>query len=390
MKTKLLLMLLVATAALFALSAFSIAADITVPNPGFEERLVFEPTFADGMDKYNKPGQEYWRHFECDNNGGPLRIWNPGAPGSTPQGAFNEGFGGNAAEGEIVVVVRTRYNDDEFHDPPQVRDFEAAVQLLDETFEPNIPYKLPAQVGRPEGYLWNGYAVQLVAGGTNVDGASYQGRVEGGTVVAQDYNTLTVAEGAWVTSTVKYDGTDPNYALAGLPLQIRLCALEDPLFHGTTSTAAFDDVKLEGGGFVDVGPDMATWDGMAVDLTTPEISSDYTGPASTYAWTADPCTSSDFTVDISDPAVATPTVTITKIGPLVGDVAEVKMTLTVDGTLVDDMTIKVYDNACLAGRGAGLYVATDLNGDCVTDLLDLAEVALVWLTDMSATEPQKY
>ena len=123
---------------------------------------------------------ETWRHFESDNNGGPLRIWNPGPPGAEdPQGAMDVGFGGNAPGGDYVVVVRSRYNDDEFHDPPQVRDFEAAVQLLPETFDPTMTYTLSAQVGRlPSGAAeggsvnytpsWYGYGLQLAVGGTQI------------------------------------------------------------------------------------------------------------------------------------------------------------------------------------------------------------------------------
>ncbi|MEM7394369.1 MAG: hypothetical protein AAF492_18685 [Verrucomicrobiota bacterium] len=107
---------------------------INVPNAGFEDRQSFDP-FSDATDKYNQWGLETWRHFEVDNNGGPLRIWNPADTESTAQGIADIGFGGFAAEGTYVVVVRSRYNDNEFHNPPQIRDFEAAVQILAEPFD---------------------------------------------------------------------------------------------------------------------------------------------------------------------------------------------------------------------------------------------------------------
>ena len=148
-----------------------------------------------------------------------------------------------------MVVVRSRYNDDEFHDPTQERDFEAAVQLLAETFDPARTYTLSAAVGRLVGSdfytpLWYGYALQIAVGGTNVDGARYQGRVEGGTVIAEDYNSQTVPEDTFVTATVTYTPDPAHEDLAGLPLQIRLAALEDPADHSRTTWVAFDDVTL--------------------------------------------------------------------------------------------------------------------------------------------------
>jgi len=233
---------------------------IAVPNAGFEHRETYDP-FPYGTDKYNQWGSEFWRHFEVDNNGGPLRIWKPGDPANpahlTTQGIADVGFGGSASEGDYVVVVRSRYNDNEFHDPPQVRDFEAAVQMLADTFDPAKKYALTARVGRlPSGAAeggsvnytpaWFGYAVQLVVGGTEVDGASYQGRVEGGTVIAEDSNSLTVPINGFVTSTVVYNPDPANDHLAGQRLQIRLCALENPDDHSLTGWVAFDDVKLLG------------------------------------------------------------------------------------------------------------------------------------------------
>ncbi|MFT7643456.1 MAG: hypothetical protein ACI9G1_005221, partial [Pirellulaceae bacterium] len=200
-----------------------------------------------------------------DNNGGPLRIWNPGNPAvpgdywpdarSRCCSALDVGFGGNAPEGELAMLVRSRYNDNEFHVPPQVRDFEAAVQLLEATFDPTMTYTLTAQVGRlpanageggSDNYdaNWFGYSLQLAVGGTNVDGARYASRVQGGTIVAEDLNTLTVSPNGFVTSTVTYTPDPADANLAGLPLQIRLAALEDPNDHSLVGWAAFDDVQL--------------------------------------------------------------------------------------------------------------------------------------------------
>jgi len=140
------------------------ASPVTIPNAGFEVRGTYDP-FADGVDKYNQYAQETWRHWQrTDYNGGPLRIWNPGAPGCVPQGSFDVGFGGNAPEGTYVVVARSRYSDGLVTDG--VNYFEAATQLLTTTFNPNTAYTLTAQVGRLPGSAyytanWYGYAVQF-------------------------------------------------------------------------------------------------------------------------------------------------------------------------------------------------------------------------------------
>jgi hypothetical protein len=224
------------------------AAPITVPNAGFEVRGTYDP-FDDGVDKYNQYNQESWRHWQRTANGGPLRIWNPGAPGCVPQGTLDVGFGGNAPEGTYVVVVRSRYSDGLNTDG--VNYFEAATQLLTATFDPTLTYTLTVEVGKLPGSAfytpdWHGYAVQLAVGGTNVGGAQYAGSVNGGVVIAQDANSLTVPVDSFVTSTVTYYPDPANAALAGQPLQIRLCALEDPANLALTSWVVFDDVKLDG------------------------------------------------------------------------------------------------------------------------------------------------
>lgn len=40
-----------------------------------------------------------------------------------------------------------------------------------------MTYTLTAQVGYPDGRLWNGYALQLAVGGQTVAGATYAGSV---------------------------------------------------------------------------------------------------------------------------------------------------------------------------------------------------------------------
>ncbi len=231
---------------------FAQPSSIPIPNAGFEFRETYDP-FPESTDKYNQWGQESWRHFEISHNGGPLRIWNPGVPGfdENPQGALDVGFEGEAPEGKYVIVVRSRYNDaTNVPEDPQIRDFEAAVQILPDTFfHPDKTYTLTAQVGRlfgSENYTpdWHGYALQLAVGGTNVDGATFAGKVVGGTVIAEDYNSLEVFEDEFVLATAVYTPTDEHAELVGLPLQIRLVALENENDHSLTGWVAFDDVKL--------------------------------------------------------------------------------------------------------------------------------------------------
>lgn len=73
------------------------AEPISIPNAGFENRVA---EFVDGQHKYPQPALDIWRHFECDNNGGPLRLWNPGVAGTTAPG-----FGGEAPEGQMVMRI---------------------------------------------------------------------------------------------------------------------------------------------------------------------------------------------------------------------------------------------------------------------------------------------
>ncbi|HUX16428.1 MAG TPA: hypothetical protein VMW52_08130, partial [Phycisphaerae bacterium] len=113
-----------------ALAGSARATSITIPNPGFEVRQL-----AEGVDDYNKwaANQDVWRQWYRTENGGPLRIWNPGPDGTNTQGVLTYGFGGNAPEGNMVVLVRSRYSNVATVDPPQwdgVNYFSAAAQLL--------------------------------------------------------------------------------------------------------------------------------------------------------------------------------------------------------------------------------------------------------------------
>lgn len=237
-----------------ALSSLTNAEPIEVPNFSFEERENFD-AFAPGTDKYPQWALETWRQFDISANGGPLRIWHPGTPGvhDTDQGVLDVAFGGIVPEGNYVMLVRSREND-------PARDFEAVTQLLDEPFDSTKSYTLTADVGRlPDAsnggsfnYTpdWFGYSVQFVVGGEEIDGSTFAGQVTGGTVLAEDLNSVDVPINQFITSTVTYTSNPADSIYDGLPIQIRLCALETPENREDDSLAgwvAFDNVTLQTG-----------------------------------------------------------------------------------------------------------------------------------------------
>ncbi len=109
------------------------------------------------------------------------------------------------------------------------------------TLTADTTYTLTVEVGNAIGYVWGGYSVQLLAGGTPHTpgtGADYTGSVTGGTLLAEDNNSLTIATGTFETSIVTYTyDPDLHSHLLGEPLQIRLLALGG-------EGADFDDVTL--------------------------------------------------------------------------------------------------------------------------------------------------
>jgi hypothetical protein len=138
---------------------------------------------------------------------------------------------------------------------------------------------------------------------------------------------------------------------------------------------------------VDAGVSMITWSGEPVQLAPTVVNNSDPPTDLTYTWSADPADG----VVFSDPDFQDPAVTITKAP---GDALTVTLTLAVsDGVhptpVTDTMTIDAYDDACKAAIGAGLAEdnPTDLDGNCITDLKDLAVMLTTWMTDTSLTEP---
>jgi hypothetical protein len=273
--------LIAATFAAAALAAFipAKAAPIEVPNWNFEvPNSVYPSGLADGVSAYLYPSEQNWHQYNYNNNGGTGAFWNPGvgAEGEANSRWANVGFGGNAPDGDQVGLAVCRWNDDKLPDGNNgvyQRDSEAICQVLETVpFDPAETYTLTVKVGRAPGSEaegggtippttggypeWHGYFVQLLAGGEEVNPrgtGTYAPTVlesNGGTVIAEDNNTVTIAANTFETITVTYTPGDltseQETALAGLPIQIRLGAYENPLDHSTKSLAAFDSVTLDG------------------------------------------------------------------------------------------------------------------------------------------------
>ncbi len=143
--------------------------------------------------------------------------------------------------------------------------------------------------------------------------------------------------------------------------------------------------------FVDAGPDMVSWSGEPVQLD-PNIveqpGSDWTNL--TYLWSAEPA---DGVVFDPSAEVEAPAVTITKATE---NPSVVTLTLTVNNegnppedAVIGAMTIDLYDDACIAALDLGLTElnASDIDGNCITDLSDFALLASSWLDDFTLTEP---
>jgi len=132
---------------------------------------------------------------------------------------------------------------------------------------------------------------------------------------------------------------------------------------------------------INAGVDKITWSGEPV-IMDPNIAeregSDWTNL--TYKWTAVP----DTGVVISNDQIAAPTVTITKATDNPSTVAlvlEVNNAGRAEPGVKNAVMIDVYDTGCKSAIGKGLSAEhpTDIDGNCITDIADFAELALQWL-----------
>jgi len=112
-----------------------------------------------------------------------------------------------------------------------VGDGAVVAQVLTETFAANTNYTLTVEVGNSNYYYFAGYSVQLLAGGT---------------VIAEDNDTLWPDYMSWATSTVQYTYDSADEALVGQPLEIRLLnlGLDKDSPPDNTVGIEFDNVTL--------------------------------------------------------------------------------------------------------------------------------------------------
>jgi len=197
---------------------------ITVANAGFEDLLAVG-TGADGNYDYatNPPGGYYYTW--------PLPNW--GYIGQDYTGIFNPKAGmitGEAPEGQCVGFVEA----DTRADPGPLTG--GLAQVLGTDLAPNMTYTLTVKVGNPKyvdystkSNTYPGYRVQLLAGGT---------------VLAEDANTLPVAKDAWVSSTVLY--STGATVTPGQKLEIRLVNMGiSPGGSSQDHYVLYDDVRLD-------------------------------------------------------------------------------------------------------------------------------------------------
>lgn len=142
---------------------------------------------------------------------------------------------------------------------------------------------------------------------------------------------------------------------------------------------------------VSAGSDWVTWSGEPVTLNDVAVTNNDTGAGDlTLVWSAEAVAGVD--VDFLDANVQSPIVTITKSAPT-DNATAVTLTLTVTQPgkepIESSMTIDVYDDACKAalGTGTGSIKPADFNANCVTDMEDLARMAVDWLVDFTLEWP---
>lgn len=212
---------------LILFSSASVNADvIPVTNPGFED-TTGQTTFNEftfgvpiGWDLYNPAGL----------------LPNAGVFTGTLQPNGTDFFDDFAPEGDLVAIL--------FNSAGQGDGEYGIQQTLSATLQPNTNYSLTVEVGNiasgiaTNGTFFNldefpGYRVELMAGNA---------------VIAQDLNSLTIAEAEFETSTVSFT-TGATHAQLGEALGIRLVNLNAIPAGFTQATSPdlevdFDQVQL--------------------------------------------------------------------------------------------------------------------------------------------------
>jgi autotransporter-associated beta strand protein len=180
-------------------SAFAVTP-ITITNPGFEL-----PVVEEGLYEQAPTG---WSAYNGAVLGSTVYAYNPSI----------DDFATEAPEGSNVAGVLTLL----------ANGVEKGLsQTLSTTFKEGDAYQLTVKVGYSNYFAVNpGYKIQLLAGGT---------------VIAEDDNSLSPAFGQFVTSTLNYVYDPADSGLVNQALQIRLInkGLDD-----IQNEVAFDDVQL--------------------------------------------------------------------------------------------------------------------------------------------------
>jgi len=184
--------------ALVFLLGFSAAAwsqtSIPIENAGFED-----PALDSGETDPNPPG---WANHGNPLFAGAFRPTTSDYPTGVPE-SLNVATISADEDGDGLSQILT--------DPDAVLKMEAE-------------YTLRVEVGNPSGFDFEGYRVQLLAGGE---------------LLAEDMNTMSPAEGEFELVTVTYTYDPAHEVLLGEPLEIRLLSTADA--GGATN---FDDVQL--------------------------------------------------------------------------------------------------------------------------------------------------
>jgi hypothetical protein len=208
------------------------AVSLSINNPSFENPTIPPSQFTDELDFFKlgvNPPIPGWQIYDpngmiaaADPNtnypkvgiGRTQAISLPGGPPDGVNNAFVNLPPASVGIGNGVVGL---------------------TQTLTSTLTPNTTYTLKVDVGNLQSFILNGNAYDF----NGFPG--YRAEIlAGGDVLAVDNNTLTPAEGKFLTSVVSYTASsnDPNI---GKPLQIRLINIDT----GPGTEVDFDNVQLD-------------------------------------------------------------------------------------------------------------------------------------------------
>jgi len=248
--------------------------------------------------------------------------------------------------------------------------------------------------------LWDGEIAHII--NQTEAGATYQswpltGTVLDGTAAPGDFGPLgrnisgnvTQGNGSSTTQWIWRTWTGKPAATNNLPMY----AMSETL------VVIDDDPAMPS---VDAGVDMITWLGEPVALDPNVVNKVYS--ELTFAWSSvspDPnvVVVFDPAVDPADPNtsnIEAPIVTITLVeGEVAALPITVRLTLAVNNVgsgktdVTNTMKIDVYADSCLAAQAVAPveFDPADLNQDCITDLIDFAEMAATWLNDHALSGP---